>query len=48
MMAQLSRQQTLEQQRATKAWEAVNQVKDNTQNARYQEAYNSWVKKSPC
>jgi hypothetical protein len=41
MMAQLSRQQTLEQQRATKAWELVTQVKENAKE------YNSWVKKSP-
>jgi CRISPR-associated protein Cmr5 len=41
MMAQLSRQQTLEQQRATKAWELVTQVKENSQ------GYNSWVKKVP-
>lgn len=40
-MAQLSRQQTLEQQRATKAWELVSQVKENAKE------YNSWVKKVP-
>jgi CRISPR-associated protein Cmr5 len=41
MMAQLSRQQTLEQQRATKAWELVTQVKEK------EKEYNSWVKKVP-
>lgn len=46
-MTQLSRQQTLEQQRATKAWEVVSQVKENPQNARCQKEYNSWVKKVP-
>lgn len=45
MMAQLSRQQTTEQQRAAKAWELVSQVKSNP--PQYQTAYNSWVKKVP-
>jgi CRISPR-associated protein Cmr5 len=47
MMAHLSRQQTLEQQRATKAWEAVSQVKEDPRNTKHQKEYDSWVKKVP-
>jgi CRISPR-associated protein Cmr5 len=47
MMTQLSRQQTLEQQRATKAWELVSQVKEDPRGTKFQNEYNSWVKKVP-
>jgi CRISPR-associated protein Cmr5 len=47
MMTQLSRQQTLEQQRATTAWELVSQVKTDPRGTKFQKEYNSWVKKVP-
>jgi len=46
-MAQLSRQQTIEQQRAAKAWELVNRVKQEARSPQEQKEYNSWVKKVP-
>jgi CRISPR-associated protein Cmr5 len=46
-MAQLSRQQTIEQQRASKAWELVNRVKQGARSSKEQKEYNSWVKKVP-
>jgi CRISPR-associated protein Cmr5 len=45
MMAQLSQQQTIEQQRAAKAWELVNRVKQKA--PKDQKDYDSWVKKVP-
>jgi CRISPR-associated protein Cmr5 len=45
MMTQLSRQQTIEQQRATQAWELVSQVKE--EGTKFQKEYDSWVKKVP-
>jgi CRISPR-associated protein Cmr5 len=44
-MAQLTRQQTIEQQRAAKAWELVSRVKED--DGKCQKEYNSWVKKVP-
>jgi CRISPR-associated protein Cmr5 len=46
-MAHLSRQQTIEHQRASKAWELVNRVKQEARSSKEQKEYNSWVKKAP-